>query len=189
MIGTDRSGDKVYLRALCDGDLDRRVEWMNDVETARLFTGAVPLREYERADTEHWRAITESDPKTLVWAVTAKGGPHIGDVDIHAIDDRIHSAKLTILIGDKAYWNCGCGTDTIRVVLRHAFTVLKFRSMYLQVFVFNRRAMRCYEKCGFTEISVVAAGSIDNRRPGEIHMMVSKSVFKSKDCNADTIHA
>lgn len=189
MTGPEIIGEKVLLRPLCDRDLENRVRWMNDSETAQLFTGAVPVREYELADAFRWRENTESDSKTIVWAIDAKDGTHIGDIDLHGIDPRIYSAKLTILIGSKNHWNSGFGTDTIRTLLKYAFTTLKLRSVYLKVFVYNKRAIRCYEKCGFIEICAASDAMVDVHRPAEIHMMISKSAFDLDGVNANTIHA
>jgi len=189
MTGSEILGEKVVLRPLCDKDLEDRIQWMNDGETARLFTGLTPIRMYELADASRWRENTESDPKTYVWAIDSRDGVHIGDIDLHSIDDRIHSAKLTILIGSKDHWNSGFGTDTIRTLLKYAFTALKLRSVYLKVFTYNKRAIRCYEKCGFTEIAVRADATVDNHRPAEIHMMISKGAFTLDNINANTLHA
>ncbi|MHB1457011.1 MAG: GNAT family N-acetyltransferase [Armatimonadota bacterium] len=189
MSGPEVNGEKVVLRPLRDQDLENRVQWMNDPETSRLFTGAVPVRNYELTDACRWRENTEMDTKTIVWAIDASDGNHIGDVDLHGIDTRFYTAKLTILIGCKKYWNSGYGTDTIRTLLKYAFTVQRLRSVYLKVFVFNKRAIRCYEKCGFTEISVATDTMVDIHRPAEIHMMISKNAFILDEVNGNTFHA
>lgn len=188
MTGPEIIGEKVILRPLCDHDLDNRVQWMNDSETARLFTGLIPTRRYELADACRWRENTELDPKTVVWAIDDKDGGHIGDVDMHGIDVRMYSAKLTILIGCKKHWNSGYGTDTIRTLLKYAFTEHKLRSVYLKVFIFNKRAIRCYEKCGFTEIAVTSDMTVDIHKPAEIHMMISRRTFMMDEFNANTLH-
>jgi RimJ/RimL family protein N-acetyltransferase len=54
-----------------------------------------------------------------------------------------------ILIGDRAYWGKGFGTDAMRVLIRYAFDELNLHRLSLRVFGFNQRAIRSYEKCGF----------------------------------------
>ena len=109
MVGPWLSGEKVNLRPLRRGDVDRRVAWLIDAETVKLFTGSEPVRAYERVDAERWRQTLEADLAAVVWAVETKQHQHIGDLDLHNIDRQAGLAKLTILIGDKAFWNGGCG--------------------------------------------------------------------------------
>lgn len=189
MTGPELNGEKVLLRPLRDRDLENRTRWMNDLETVRLFTGIEPVRRYELTDARRWRENTELDAKTVVWAIDDGDGTHIGDVDLHGIDGRMYSAKLTILIGCKKHWNSGFGTDTIRTLLKYAFTAQKLRSVYLKVFTFNKRAIRCYEKCGFVEINVPSDVVPDISKPAEIHMMVSRNAFALDDVDDDTLHA
>lgn len=58
-------------------------------------------------------------------------------------------AFLGIAIGDPADWGHGYGTDAMRVLLRFAFTELNLHRVSLQVFGYNTRAIRSYEKAGF----------------------------------------
>ncbi len=57
---------------------------------------------------------------------------------------------MGISIGEKEYWGKGYGTDAMRVVLRYAFTELNLHRVSLTVFEYNPRAIRSYEKAGFT---------------------------------------
>ena len=177
MVGPELSGGKVNLRPVCDADLPRRTEWLNDPETVRLFTGSAPTRVYERVDAKRWRQSLEADLAAVVWAVETKEGRHIGDLDLHSIDRYQRSAKLTILLGDKAFWNQGCGADAIRTLLDHAFSELGMDSVSLRVYDFNERAIRCYEKCGFTRTWATWDDSGSPAGPGEIHMLVTRDHF------------
>jgi RimJ/RimL family protein N-acetyltransferase len=54
-----------------------------------------------------------------------------------------------IVIGEKAHWNRGFGTEATRLALRFAFGELNLHRVELEVFAFNKRAIRAYEKAGF----------------------------------------
>ncbi len=54
-----------------------------------------------------------------------------------------------IMVGERALWGKGYGTDAMRVLLRYAFTELNLHRVSLRTFGFNQRAIRSYEKCGF----------------------------------------
>ena len=58
---------------------------------------------------------------------------------------------MVIFIGDKDYRSKGYGTEAIRLVLEYGFKYLNLKNINLDVFAFNERAIKCYEKCGFKE--------------------------------------
>ena len=76
----------------------------------------------------------------------------IGDLELDHISWRRSEAELRIRIGEKEYWNKGYGTDAVRALLDLARNNLGLRHIYLRVYRFNHRAIRCYEKCGFRHI-------------------------------------
>lgn len=175
MVGPELVGEKTKLRPLRDDDLARRVEWLNDPETYRLLTGCNPSRQMYLVDAKRWRSILEADPNAVVFAIDTISGRHIGDVDLHNIDKAKGSAKLTILIGDKLYWGRGYGSDVIKTVLNYAFSELGLKSVMLRVFAFNKRAIRCYEKCGFQQVG--SEPVISNTE--EIQMVATKESFEA----------
>ena len=56
---------------------------------------------------------------------------------------------MGIGIGERQDWNNGYGTDAMQVILRYAFMELNLRRVTLNVFEYNPRAIRSYEKAGF----------------------------------------
>jgi RimJ/RimL family protein N-acetyltransferase len=59
------------------------------------------------------------------------------------------TAGVGIGIGEREYWGKGYSTDMMRVILRYAFTELNLNRVTLNVFEYNPRAVRSYEKAGF----------------------------------------
>jgi len=72
----------------------------------------------------------------------------IGYLAIKDIKKFRKHAKLGIVF-DPNYLNRGYGTEAIRVFLDYFFYQLNMKTMYLDVARHNKRAIRCYEKCGF----------------------------------------
>ena len=66
-------------------------------------------------------------------------------------DDELIGIPHRIVIGDKAYWGRGYGSDAVNVLLDYAFRLRNLRKVYLNVNGNNPRAMRAYAKCGFVE--------------------------------------
>jgi RimJ/RimL family protein N-acetyltransferase len=53
-------------------------------------------------------------------------------------------------LGEVRHQSQGYGQQAIRLLLRHAFHDLGLQRVYLTVLDDNPRAIRAYEKCGFT---------------------------------------
>jgi RimJ/RimL family protein N-acetyltransferase len=53
-------------------------------------------------------------------------------------------------IGEREYWGKGYGKDAMRIMLRYAFMELNLHRVSLNVYEYNPRAIRSYEKAGFT---------------------------------------
>jgi RimJ/RimL family protein N-acetyltransferase len=56
---------------------------------------------------------------------------------------------MGISLGDREYWGKGYGSDAMRLLLRYAFHELNLHRVSLNVFEYNPRAIRSYEKVGF----------------------------------------
>jgi RimJ/RimL family protein N-acetyltransferase len=73
----------------------------------------------------------------------------LGNVGLHDIDWKNSSATFGIFLGEKQFWGQGYGTEATRLMLRFAFHTLNLHRVELEVFEFNPRAIRAYEKAGF----------------------------------------
>ncbi len=144
-------GEKVRLRPIEREDLPRFVRWFADPEVRRHLLVYLPfsLTQEERWYEELQERLRRSE--SVVLALETLDGLHIGNIGLHEIDWKNRHAELGIVIGEKAYWGQGYGTDAIRTLLRLAFEEMNLHRVYLVVDEDNLRAIRCYEKCGFRE--------------------------------------
>lgn len=62
---------------------------------------------------------------------------------------RIFKDSVLGIVLDPNYINRGYGTEAIKTFLDYYFNVMNMKKLYLEVAMFNKRAIRCYEKCGF----------------------------------------
>jgi len=142
-------GDKVRLRPIERDDLPRFVEWFGAPEVRRHLTLYLP---FSLAQEERWfESLQERQERQegMVLAIETAEGAHIGNIGLHAIDWKNRQAELGIVIGEKAYWNQGYGSDAIRTLLRLAFCEMNLHRVFLWVDADNGRGIRCYEKAGF----------------------------------------
>jgi RimJ/RimL family protein N-acetyltransferase len=145
-------GTLVNLRAREMTDLDRNYRWMNDREVTEHLAMRYPL---SLAAEEMW--IREGSSKPIVYgvnvffAIETKDGEHIGNISFHEMSVERRKARLGIVIGDKAYWSKGYGTDSMLTFLRFAFDEMNLHRIDLTVDDDNLRGIACYRKCGFVQ--------------------------------------
>jgi diamine N-acetyltransferase len=150
-------GKRIRLRAVEHNDLPTFLKWVNDSEVKQGISVYLPL---SMADEEDWFAgerkrlpeehnlVIEIRPATQdeeegTWMV-------IGECGFFNYDQRNRSAEFGIMIGEKSYWNQGYGTEAVRLLMQLGFTTLNLNRIYLRVLENNPRAIRAYEKAGFT---------------------------------------
>ena len=73
----------------------------------------------------------------------------IGDVGLGSLFWNHGDTFLGIGVGEREFWGKGYGSDAMKLALNYAFTELNLRRVTLNVFEYNPRAIRCYEKLGF----------------------------------------
>jgi len=145
-------GKRVRLRALNQEDLPLFVEWLNDPEVVRGLTHYQPFSlEDEKDWYEGMRKMPQEERPLMVDVrIDTKWKP-IGDLGLFGIDWRIRSAEFGIVIGEKAYWDQGYGTEAMELILKHGFETLNLNRIYLRVYEDNLRAIRVYKKTGFKQ--------------------------------------
>ena len=142
-------GDKLILRAIRPDDLERYVEFLNDIETQVLAGGALPrpisLQKLELRYEEWLKA--EDD----IWFAIDVGTDFIGQCTLDSFDYTAQTCKLGIAIGDKDFWGRGYGRDAVNLLLKYAFRLRNMRRVWLAAAESNERAQRSYKACGFVE--------------------------------------
>ena len=144
-------GELVNLRAPEIDDVERDLAWMNDREVTRYLNARYPL---SRTAEEGWLGDHVSKPMShahAAFAIETKDGRHIGNTDLMDVSAENRCATLGIMIGDKAYWSKGYGTDAVRTLVRFGFGEMNLYRIQLTVDARNERAQACYRKCGFVE--------------------------------------
>ncbi len=120
--------------------------WHRDSEFFRLGYGRVAQPWNARIMRK--RIESPIEPNEPMFAIRTLDDTLIGQMGMW-IEAPHYDAYLWILIGDRAYWGKGYGTDAMRVFMRYAFEEMNLHRITLRVFGFNQRAIRSYEKCGF----------------------------------------
>ncbi|HHW91087.1 MAG TPA: GNAT family N-acetyltransferase [Firmicutes bacterium] len=143
---------KIRLRPFTPEDLPKLKEWNEDEDLAVYLGLKLPGEEvdyYQRCE----KLLRERTSR--IFAIEDETGHFIGEVELNQITWRRKQAELHICIGEHKYWGRGFGTEAVRAVLNLAFQELGLESIYLRVYRHNKRAIRCYEKCGFKKEAVL----------------------------------
>lgn len=79
----------------------------------------------------------------------APDGTFIGEAVINELDRENNSANFRIVIFDEDYLGQGLGSCAVEKTRDFAFEQVGLHRLELEVFSFNPRAKRAYEKAGF----------------------------------------
>jgi RimJ/RimL family protein N-acetyltransferase len=122
----------------------------DDAEAMRL-TGSHPRPELtSREFMREWYATRADHDNRLDLAVVARAtGLFVGEVVLNELDPDNESCNFRILLFGDANRDRGLGTEATRLILRHAFENVGLHRVDLEVYDFNPRARRVYEKVGF----------------------------------------
>jgi RimJ/RimL family protein N-acetyltransferase len=125
--------------------------WNRDSEFQRLLDSDPPRLHSAKATKEWLEKQLEEDQTNTYWfAIRALEDDRLlGDADLSVINWGSRDAFVGIGIGEREFWGKGYGSDAMELILRYAFNELNLRRVSLNVFEFNERALRSYEKVGF----------------------------------------
>jgi RimJ/RimL family protein N-acetyltransferase len=145
-------GDRVTLKQLDETYAEDSWRRLDDPEVRRLTgTHTTFTLEY----VANWLAGMPGRADRADWAITAAAtGAFLGDVSLKDIDVPNRSASFRIALSSERVLGNGYGTEATKLVVDFAFDVVGLHRVSLDVFGFNPRAQRVYEKCGFVREGV-----------------------------------
>jgi RimJ/RimL family protein N-acetyltransferase len=153
------TGERAVLRPFLDTDLPALAEAIADPEVGRL-TGsvnsstAVPDDAFSEERLREWYSTrNEQDDRLDLAVVDAGTGECVGEAVLNEWEPENASCNFRILIGPRGR-DRGLGTEATRLLLAHAFETLGLHRVSLEVYAFNPRAQRAYEKVGFVREGV-----------------------------------
>ena len=94
-----------------------------------------------------WAANAAVNPNAPCYIIQTLDQTDIGTIGVHIEGAR---AVLGIAIHDETYWNRGYGTEAVALLVDGVFLTRPIVRIELSVLPDNDRAIRCYERAGFT---------------------------------------
>jgi RimJ/RimL family protein N-acetyltransferase len=150
------AGEHVVLRPFRADDLPALAEVLLDPE-ARILTGSVHDEAQARAPRSpeeeklllDWYGTRNDQADRLDLAVTDKAtGECVGEAVLNQWDPGSESCNFRIFLGPRGR-DRGFGTEATRLIVGYGFEHLGLHRISLEVYAFNPRARRAYEKAGF----------------------------------------
>jgi RimJ/RimL family protein N-acetyltransferase len=143
------SGERVTLRPIVATDADSMWADLDDPEAMRL-TGTTA--EFTRDRVDGWAASRIEQHDRLDLAVIDRAtGQWAGEVVINDLDDENLACGFRIALSRDARGR-GLGTEATRLIVGYVFDAIDEPSIHrieLEVYAFNERAIRTYERAGF----------------------------------------
>lgn len=167
-------GERVWLRPLEKADVLEAT--IDDQEMAHYAGFKSP---FGRESQERWfdkmlGQMGESQFQFVICPLESKAG--IGGCGLRDVDRVNGSAEVSIFMF-RGNWGRGLGTDAINVLLDFGFGELRLERIYLQVFDYNPRAIRSYEKSGFVREAVLRRSRFHR---GAHHDVIVMAVLRSE---------
>ncbi len=160
------TGRLVRLRPFRDGDAEVMAQIISDPEVRRLTGSVESTAEAERPEVvlddrlRHWYATRNEQADRLDLAVEdAATGRLVGEVVLNEVDLVELTCNLRVLIGPDGRGR-GLGTEAVGLATAHGIERLGMRRITLEVFEFNPRAQRVYEKVGYRVTGVRPGGLV-----------------------------
>ncbi len=149
-MGTVVYGKKIKLRDKELGDARQDYEWQMDWELARLDASPMTQSSFREYTADYAVQLRSPNHARHIFAVVTLNGRHIGNCSYYNLNETRREAELGIMIGDRAFWGQGYGTDAVNALLKYIFTETDLLQVHLKSLDWNLRAHRCFEGRGFT---------------------------------------
>lgn len=141
-------GHQIQLRSLTRSDLPLLCHWNDDKDVTRYLVRGIYPSQLEKA-TQSFEQSLQSENQIEMIVEDKLNQLPIGISGLYELDYRGRSAEFRILIGEKAYWNKGIGTEVVQILTSYGFENLNLHRVYLGVNSLNLAAVKSYEKSGF----------------------------------------
>ncbi|WP_421385460.1 GNAT family N-acetyltransferase [Bacillus salacetis] len=150
---------KLTVRKLERKDAALLAKWLSDPRVLEFYEGRDNPFDINKVN-EKFFAPEDDEMRCII----EFGGIEIGYIQFYQLDDETKKVYgytkefvygIDQFIGEKAYWNKGIGTLLVSSMVEFLIENKKAERVVLDPQARNTRAIKCYEKCGFTKVKIL----------------------------------
>lgn len=138
-------GERIRLKRLDLDDIKKMMNWGTNEDILFADYNFPQLSESEQ---KMWYGRKNQHGRKC-YSIFNKENRLIGYIALRKLNYLDKSGEIGIVI-DPKYHNMNYGTEAITLFLKWFFEEFKFHKLNLIVAAYNKRAIRCYEKIGFS---------------------------------------
>ena len=166
------TGQRVILRPMTADDAGPFFKSLDDPDGTRL-TGTHETFTYDQI--ERWAdSRKDADDRLDLSIIDRLTGAWSGELAILDWDADNHSCGFRIALAPESR-NRGLGSEATRLIVDYVFEHLPVNRIGLEVFSFNPRAIRVYERAGFVREGVLRSALYWD---GEYHDAIVMSILR-----------
>lgn len=137
------------LRSLEAEDAEYMLEWMQDENVTFYLAEDFSDITLEQCQGFIFQSFFEQD-KNIHYAITDAKDEYIGTISLKNIDRKRNCAEYAIVCRTKAMGK-GYAKEATEELFRIAIEEMQLKLLYLNVYDFNVRAQKLYQKVGFEQ--------------------------------------
>ncbi|MEB2301493.1 GNAT family N-acetyltransferase [Lysinibacillus xylanilyticus] len=159
------TGQAITLQQMTSSDLEAFVKIESEQKTLLLANDDIPFPNTFEDHSSFFQSISGKKEEFIFGIFEKSSNELIGSCGVYGINWKNSTCFVGISIGEQWHGK-GLGTDAMNTLIHFIFNYISINKIKLQVFSFNKGAIRSYEKCGFTK-----EGSLRNElfRFGQFH--------------------
>lgn len=166
------TGEHVMLREYRQEDYPHIRRWVNDRRTTEYLSAIFWFPQTETDTNDFLNRAMRAAPNAAYFVIAdVKDESYIGQMDIFEINWKIRKGILGTVIGSESARGRGYGTEALKLLQDYAFGVLGLERLELDVYADNARAIRCYEKAGFSHEGTRRHAAMVNGSYADVRMM------------------
>jgi RimJ/RimL family protein N-acetyltransferase len=143
-----RENHLITLRPVNFEDLEMLTKWNFDPDISKYFSQR-PENDYNQ-QVKWLQNLLQSETKRKFIIIDNETSIPIGIIGYMHIDSNNRNAEIGITVGNKNYWGKPHSKEALNACLQFGFEELNLHIIYSRVFENNLRAIRFFEKAGFT---------------------------------------
>lgn len=152
---------RVAIRELIDVDKFLLAKWLSDPVVLQFYEGRDRPLNLAQVEEDFYG---EADGETRCLILYDE--EPIGYVQFYPVEDeerRIYGYSnpseilygMDQFIGEPVFWNKGIGTKLVEMIVTYLLNEKKVDRIVMDPQTWNERAIRCYEKCGFSKVKLL----------------------------------